>query len=85
MGGGIAMPWYDFRCEACAQNFEARLAVAERDAARCPHCGSARVLRRLPLSLTVLRGGRAAAPEPCACDREGGCACAAAEAGRVGT
>lgn len=81
MAGGIVMPWYDFHCEACQKEFEARLAVAERDAARCPHCGSPRVLRRFPLSLTVLREGRAAEPEGCACGRAGGCAC---EAGRAG-
>lgn len=74
------MPWYDFRCEACHKEFEARLPVAARDDAPCPHCGSRRVRRALPLTLTVLRAGGAAAAEPCACGREGACACEMADA-----
>jgi putative FmdB family regulatory protein len=70
------MPWYDFRCEACDKEFEARLPVAARDEAQCPHCGSRRVERRLPLTVTVVPGRtRAVRAE------SGGCACGGGSCG----
>lgn len=34
------MPFYDFQCDTCSAEFEARLAIAERNnAVACPSCG----------------------------------------------
>lgn len=72
------MPWYDYRCEACAKPFEAQLPVARRDEAVCPACGSPRVRREMPLTVTYVKSARAAVPAGCCggAGEDGACACA---------
>jgi len=75
------MPLYDYRCDACATEFEARRAVEARDEAPCPKCGGIRVTRAMPLVVTYVKSGRQAQPAPegcCGGFAEGAaCACAA--------
>lgn len=77
------MPWYDYRCESCAHDFEARMTVERRDEAPCPECGSTRVRRAMPAVLTIVKASaKPVAMQGCCGGAEGaGCACArAAEA-----
>lgn len=39
------MPTYEYRCEACAKEFETVLTISAHEKARvtCPKCGSAKV------------------------------------------
>jgi putative FmdB family regulatory protein len=39
------MPIYEFRCDACAEQFEELLRAQDADAVACPHCGSNGVTR----------------------------------------
>ncbi len=79
------MPLYDYRCEDCAKPFEARMPVERRNEAACPACGGRRVVRLMPLSVTVLTGGGPSAGPADDGDccgggcGESGCACAAEE------
>ena len=75
------MPWYDYRCESCASSFEAHRSVELRDEAPCPSCGSPRVRRAMPLTVTLVKSARAVESDGCCggMGERGSCACAAAE------
>jgi putative FmdB family regulatory protein len=34
------MPTYEFTCKVCGEKFTLRTSIAEKDHAKCPHCGS---------------------------------------------
>jgi putative FmdB family regulatory protein len=59
------MPLYDFRCSACAQEFE--LLVRSGATPACPHCASPALERRVSLvapqgtSRAIIAAGRRAA------------------------
>lgn len=63
------MPSFDYRCDACGDGFEARVASA-RSRPACPRCGERRA-RRLP-SAPSLRTSSPSAPKLPGC---GGPAC----------
>lgn len=71
------MPIYDYRCEGCATEFEARRPVEQRDEVPCPQCGGRQVVRAMPLAVTYVKSPRAAMPADCCGGaRDGsGCAC----------
>jgi putative FmdB family regulatory protein len=64
------MPWYDYRCNACSEAFEAQMPVAARDEAICPACGSRDTRRTMPVVYAVVKEGRAPSTA-----RDGSCAC----------
>lgn len=66
------MPLYAFRCADCAQEFETLARFDE--AAKCPHCGSARCERQLSLIAKPAAGGAEDAPASCAA-MSGGAPC----------
>ena len=33
------MPMYEYRCEACGEEFEAIVRITEKDEVDCPECG----------------------------------------------
>ena len=74
------MPWYDYRCESCARDFEARMPMERRDDAACPACGSTKVRRAMPVVLTIVKpAARSADAAGCCGGADGeGCACARA-------
>ena len=41
------MPIYEFRCDACAEQFEELLRTRDETLAPCPRCGSTSVTRLL--------------------------------------
>ena len=34
------MPMYEYRCEACGEEFEAIVRITEKDDVDCPECGA---------------------------------------------
>lgn len=73
------MPVYDYRCDTCTTEFEARRRVEERDQTACPRCGGLKVTRAMPLTVTYVKAPvRASAPPEWCCGGEGaeGCCCA---------
>ncbi len=73
------VPLYDYRCETCTAEFEARRPVEERDRAVCPKCGGMRVTRGMPLGVTYVKSARGTDPIPEGCcggaEDGAGCAC----------
>ena len=51
------MPFYDYRCEDCGQEFETFRPIDRRDQAECPECKSAKT-KRLLRALGLFSGGR---------------------------
>jgi putative FmdB family regulatory protein len=49
IGGGIAMPIYDYTCEKCSKKFSVRHSITEHDHKRvfCPKCHSRKLQRRI--------------------------------------
>jgi putative FmdB family regulatory protein len=39
------VPWYDFQCEACGNEFECELALGSTTRPKCPACKSARTVK----------------------------------------
>lgn len=75
------MPLYDYRCETCTTEFEARRPVEERDTAVCPKCGGMRVTRPMPLVVTYVKSAAPAPqalPEGCCGGAQDGAACGCA-------
>lgn len=33
------MPMYEYRCDACGEEFEAIVKITEKDDVKCPECG----------------------------------------------
>lgn len=69
------MPLYDYKCDACALNFEADHPMAAPPVRVCPQCGEQNVRKILSTGGISIRGGAAsqqssAPPPPCA---SGGC------------
>jgi len=71
------MPIYEYECKACRGSFEKLVRTsADRDAVRCPSCGSERTGRKLSaVAVGASSGGGKAEPRPAAgpgCGRCGG-------------
>ena len=49
------MPIYEFRCDACAEQFEELLRTRDEARVSCPHCGSTSVTRLFSLFATEWR------------------------------
>jgi putative FmdB family regulatory protein len=73
------MPRYNYTCESCTNQFEARYTYAEIDTARpaCPECGSedcTRGLNRVNMTASGTSGSSASSASGCgSCSRVGGC------------
>ena len=67
------MPIYEYGCRACGKEFE-RYVASSSTAVVCPHCESAKVLRRLSVVGVKTTGGlSSAAGSAGGCG--GGCGC----------
>ena len=51
------MPTYDYRCEACKQEFEHFQKITEEPLKTCPKCGAPEVKRQITSGNFILRGG----------------------------
>jgi putative FmdB family regulatory protein len=59
------MPLFEFRCSACARDFEVLIRLGER--AACPQCGTESVEKLLSESATPAAAGVRALPISSAC------------------
>mgnify|MGYP001007373888 CR=1 FL=1 len=67
------MPIYEYRCEACGQEFEKRVASASQGGdVSCPACGQPKATKKLSTFAAVTRGGRSSEAAP-ACPAGGCC------------
>ncbi|HEV2207214.1 MAG TPA: zinc ribbon domain-containing protein [Verrucomicrobiae bacterium] len=68
------MPIYEFHCGKCERDSELLVRSSNWKGARCPHCGSNRLSKKL--SVFASSGGGAAAEAPaCGNGGGGGCGC----------
>jgi len=72
------MPIYDFHCDKCENDSEILVRSSDWKGTKCPHCGSARLAKRLSVFASTTGSGSS---EACcggdggACDGSGGGAC----------
>lgn len=78
------MPMYEYKCEACSNQFELRQKFSDPPASECPACGGA-VTKLISSAAFALKGGgwynegydsgsKSAAPPSCPASSGGGCA-----------
>ena len=65
------MPIYEFHCEACKKDSEILVRSSNWKGAKCPHCGSTKLDKKL--SVFASQGGGSGAGA--ACDSGGGSGC----------
>ncbi|MCR4399972.1 MAG: zinc ribbon domain-containing protein [Syntrophomonadaceae bacterium] len=63
------MPFFDFRCQQCGQQFEKKVSNAEKSSVRCPECGGSDVKQMISSFFTASTSSGAAPPPSC----YGGC------------
>jgi len=72
------MPIYEFHCEQCEQDSEVLVRTSDWKGAKCPHCGSTRLEKKLSTFASSTAGG--SEPSSCGAGSGGGgggcCACA---------
>ncbi len=51
------MPFYDFQCEDCGNDFELERPISRRDEADCPRCRSRKVKRLVRSVNAITTGG----------------------------
>jgi putative FmdB family regulatory protein len=75
-----AMPIYEFHCAKCGQDNEVLVRSSQWQGAKCPHCGSTKLEKKL--SVFASSGGGAQS-EPAACGgNPGSCGCRCSGGGR---
>ena len=66
------MPIYEFHCTACKRDSEDLLRSTDWEGTRCPHCDSARLVKKLSVFASAIGGGEELPPcggDPGACGR----------------
>jgi putative FmdB family regulatory protein len=66
------MPIYEFHCEKCEQDSEVLVRSSNWKGAKCPHCGSTRLAKKL--SVFASSGG-AVSEAPACSTGSGSCGC----------
>ena len=66
------MPIYEFHCEQCAKDSEILVRSSNWQGAKCPHCGSTKLAKKLSVFASATAGGGAEAPSR---SSPGGCGC----------
>jgi putative FmdB family regulatory protein len=56
------MPIYEFHCEQCAKDSEILVRSSNWQGAKCPHCGSTKLAKKLSVFASATVGGGAEAP-----------------------
>ena len=73
------MPFYAFQCEQCAEDFEVRATIKEREAGlhpACPNCHTTHVKPKITAGLVMHGsdgGSLSSAAAACGCGRGGCC------------
>lgn len=53
----IAMPLYEYRCDACGHELEAMQKMSDAPLTECPHCGKAALKKQISAAAFRLKGG----------------------------
>jgi putative FmdB family regulatory protein len=69
------MPLYEFACADCEKDFELLVNSTRWQGAKCPHCGSGKLTKKLSVFASQSGPSTSSAPAPQACGRPGGCGC----------
>lgn len=51
------MPFYDFQCKDCGEQFSKRISWQEKPGVTCPHCGSQNLREIYGFNAVVKSGG----------------------------
>ena len=68
------MPIYEFHCDKCEQDSEILVRSSKWQGTKCPHCGSAKLSKRLSVFASAGGGGPGEAPA-CGTNGSGSCGC----------
>lgn len=77
------MPIYEFHCEKCDSDSEILVRSSKWKGAKCPHCGSTKLEKKL--SVFASSSASAGAADACAMSptgKRGGCGCCCGGGGR---
>jgi len=69
------MPIYEFHCEKCERDSEVLVRSSNWKGAKCPHCGSTRLAKKLSVFASAAGGGASEAPACGTGASSGGCGC----------
>ena len=72
------MPIYEFHCTQCEKDSEVLVRSTRWQGTRCPHCGSAKLAKKL----SVFASNMAESESAPACGMQGGGGCCGCPAGR---
>jgi putative FmdB family regulatory protein len=75
------MPIYEFYCEKCEKESEILVRSSKWRGARCPHCGSAKLSKKLSVFASASAGGSSPAPSARS-SGGGGCGACACSGGK---
>jgi putative FmdB family regulatory protein len=59
------MPIYEFHCQKCQKDSEILVRSTEWKGAKCPHCGSARIAKKLSVFASSVAGANQASAPAC--------------------
>jgi putative FmdB family regulatory protein len=65
------MPIYEFHCDKCQQDSEILVRSSKWKGAKCPHCGSTKLSKKLSVFASAAGGSQAGAAP--ACETGGSC------------
>jgi putative FmdB family regulatory protein len=69
------MPIYEFHCEKCERDSEILVRSRDWKGTKCPHCGSAKLSKRLSVFASASAGGTSEAPTCTGTPRSCGACC----------
>ncbi len=67
------MPIYEFHCEKCGADSEILVRSADWQGTKCPHCGSAKLDKKLSTFASAGAGNNTSASKKSGGGRSGGC------------
>jgi len=68
------MPIYEFHCNKCEKDSEVLVRSSKSKGAKCPHCGSTKLTKKLSVFASAVATGGTEAPS-CGGNGSGGCGC----------
>jgi putative FmdB family regulatory protein len=68
------MPIYEFHCEKCEKDSEILVRSSDWNRTKCPHCGSAKLAKKLSVFASSAAGNATPAPAACA-GKPSACGC----------
>ncbi len=75
------MPIYEFHCQKCEKDSEILVRSSKWKGAKCPHCGSTNLSKKLSVFASSVSSGPAEM-SPCAGNGSGACGCCCGGGGK---